>query len=99
MMVLTATALTMAIPVSREQLPVQVDPELPLASVRPSEWVCLGIQNPIIETNQIWGREYQVEVFQRFGQPEALSFWVSLSATIWREKDSTGTYFHVVLLS
>lgn len=31
-----------------------------------------GIKNILVEANDVWGREYQVEIFQRLRCPETL---------------------------
>ena len=36
------------------------------------EGVCLGVENPVVEADEVRGREDEVEVLERLGEPEAL---------------------------
>lgn len=59
--------------------------------------MCLCVEHILVKTDQIGRRKDQVEIFQRFGLPEALkevSAWYTT-----RLRQLFGTYLHRVALS
>lgn len=49
-----------------------------------SKRMCFGVKHKVIQTNHVWIRKDEEEVFERFGHPETLS---NISVHIYVEKE------------